>query len=697
VVEAELNGIEARALTLKVKFAEVSFAFWSVPAGQGARARESGTAMDAERPEAAKRREPAPATTGVEREARLGASNPDPSGIAREADNAGEAAARRMSAPAESNVLADLYLLFREMLRGRKGIPILRIGIAIVVVLVANMFGQVRLNQWNGAFFDAIEKRNTDAFQWQLVVFLGIIAVLLVLVVGQTWLQERFKIRLRERLTHILLDSWLKPTRAYQLGLVGQAAGQPDQRMQEDCRLFSELTTELGVGMLNAALLLVSFIGVLWGLSSNASFVIGGREVTIPGYMVWVAIGYAGLGTGLTWLVGRPLIRLNTERYAREAELRFALVRVNESAESVALYCGETDERRNIEGFVQAVMKATRRLSGALARLTWITSSYGWLAIVVPIIAAAPGYLSGKLSFGDMMMVVGAFNQVQTALRYFVDNFPKIADWRSAVLRVASFRQATSDLDAMIAESSKIEVAAHPEGWLAFENVSIAMTDGSVIIEDATATVRPGERVLIMGASGSGKSTLFRAIAGLWPWGSGRILTPPGSEIMFLPQRPYLPLGTLRAAVAYPAAPDAFEDEAVKAALVRCGLQEFVDALDRDERWDKTLSLGQQQRIAFARILLHRPKWVFMDEATSALDDENQAAMLSLFDEEMAGTSALSIGHRPGLEEFHTRTLHIRKTDEGAVLLTPRRPPPPRWARWLAKPRLRRRQMAPST
>jgi putative ATP-binding cassette transporter len=449
-----------------------------------------GQAASADAQEPSKRRDPPPAMTGVEREARLGAQNPDPSGIAEEAQETGEAKAKRPSVPEDSNVLADLYVLFRSMLRGRKGIPIYRLGIAIVVILVANMFGQVRLNQWNGAFFDAIEKRNTDAFQWQLVVFLGIIAVLLVLVVGQTWLQERFKIRLRERLTHILLDSWLKPTRAYQLGLVGQTGAQPDQRMQEDCRLFAELTTELGVGMLNSALLLVSFIGVLWGLSSNASFVIGGQEVTIPGYMVWVAIGYAGLGTGLTWLVGRPLIRLNTERYAREAELRFALVRVNESAESVALYAGETDERRNIEGFVQSVMTATRRLSGALAKLTWITSSYGWLAIVVPIVAAAPGYLSGKLSFGDMMMVVGAFNQVQTALRYFVDNFPKIADWRSAVLRVASFHQATADLDRLIAESSKIEVAPHPEGWLAFENVSIAMTDGSVIIEDAPGRAR---------------------------------------------------------------------------------------------------------------------------------------------------------------------------------------------------------------
>ena len=545
------------------------------------------------------------------------------------------------------------------------------------------MLGQVRLNRWNGAFFDAIEKRNTGAFIAQLEVFLVIIAALLVLVVAQTWLQERFKVRLRERLTHGLLDLWLKPNRAYQLSLVGEAGTQPDQRLQEDCRLFAELTTELGVGMLNAFLLLVSFIGVLWFLSSNVSFTLFDREMVIPGYMVWVAIAYAGLGSGLTLIVGRPLIGLNTERYAREAELRFALVRVNESAESVSLYNGEPDERRNLDQFVGAVVKATRRLSGALARLTWITSGYGWLAIVVPIVAAAPGYLSGALSFGDMMMVVGAFNQVQAALRYFVDNFPKIADWRSAVFRVATFYRATTDLDTLIAENRTIEIVAHPKGWLSFENLSIAMNDGSVIIEDATAEVTPGERVLIMGASGSGKSTLFRAIAGLWPWGSGTIKIPVPEQIMFLPQRPYLPLGSLRAAISYPAAPGTFADDKVRAALERCGLGDFADALDREDRWDKTLSLGQQQRVAFTRVLLHRPTWVFMDEATSALDEDSQANMLSLFDEELSGASTLSIGHRPGLEAFHTRTLHIRKTDEGKVVLgrAGRRPPSNR--RWL--------------
>ncbi|MCC2653827.1 MAG: hypothetical protein K0Q60_3993 [Microvirga sp.] len=583
--------------------------------------------------------------------------------------------------------LKEFYRLVRDMLQRGKGWPIIRLSLAIVVILIGNTIGQVRLNEWNGAFFDAVERRNSTAFLWQLVVFLGIIAFLLFIVVAQTWLQERLKIRLRERLTHLLLDAWLKPNRAYQLGLVGRSGAQPDQRMQEDCRLFAEFTTELGVGMLQAFTLLVSFIGVLWTLSSYASFEFRGEEIIIPGYMVWIAIGYAAMGSGLTWLVGRPLIRLNTIRYAREADLRFALVRVNESAESVALYNGEPDERRSLNLVVDSVLQATRRLSGALARLTWITSGYGWLGIVVPILAAAPGYFAGRLTFGEMMMVVGAFNHVQGALRYFVDNFPKIADWRSALLRVTTFRQAATDLDRTIEENRRIEVSQHPEGWLSFNNLSIALSDGSIIIDDATAEVRTGERVLIIGVSGSGKSTLFRAVAGLWPWGAGQIQTPVPEEMMFLPQRPYLPLGTLRAALSYPAAPDAFDDELVRKALKRCGLSDFLDVLDENRRWDQSLSLGQQQRVAFARLILHKPRWVFMDEATSALDDENQESMLSLFDNELAGASVLSIGHRPGLEEFHSRTLHIRKTEEGAILLAKPRLHPQKLASWLRRVR----------
>jgi putative ATP-binding cassette transporter len=573
-----------------------------------------------------------------------------------------------------TSLVSEVWELGRGMLGKERGAPIITLAIAITLVLIGNMVGQVRLNEWNGAFFDFVQNRDSHGFIRQLGVFVLIVAGLLTLVVAQTWLQERLKISVRERLTQVLFDEWLKPGRAYRLGLAGNRP-QPDQRMQEDCRVLSELTTDLGVGMLQSTMLLLSFIGVLWQLSSNATFALGGVEFVISGYMVWVAIAYALIGSGLAWLVGRPLIRLNSERYAREADLRFALVRVNESAESISLYGGEADERRGLDKATEEVLGAMRRLSGALARLTWVTSGYGWLAIVVPVLAAAPGYFQGRLSFGEMMMVVGAFNQVQAGLRYFVDNSPKIADWRSALMRIASFRRAMLEEDGLAQGRCSIEIRPHTRGWLQLTGLSVVRADGKRIVADATVQIRPGERVLIKGESGSGKSTLFRAVAGLWPWGQGRIEMPPGDACMFLPQRPYLPLGTLRAAVCYPAAPDAFSDVAVRESLVRCGLGDWAGELDREERWDQILSLGQQQRIAFARLMLHRPRWVFMDEATSALDDANQAAMLSLFDRELAGASLVSIGHRPGLEAFHTRVLHVQKQSGGAVLVPEPRGP----------------------
>jgi putative ATP-binding cassette transporter len=584
-------------------------------------------------------------------------------------------------------VLREMGALFGEILRGPAARRTRWLMVLILLVLIGNMAGQVRLNIWNGSFFDALEAKDTFAFVSQFKLFFLIIAALLTLVVAQTWLQEIFKIHIRERMSHLLLSRWLEPGRAYRLSFVGETGTVPDQRIQEDCRLFSEFTTELGVGMLQSALLLVTFIGVLWSLSSFVSLNIGGQEWQIPGYMVWVAIAYAGLGSALTWWVCRPLIRLNTWRYAREADLRFALVRVNENAEGVALYQGEADERRNLDAALTGVLQATRRLSGALARLTWITSGYGWIGIVVPIVAGAPGYFSGRLSFGELMMVVGAFIQVQSALRYFVDNFPRLADWRSSVVRINMFRNALRELEIAAQSKTRISIEPHPSGELAFDGLVISLVDGSTVIEEATAEIHRGDRVLIKGESGSGKSILFRAIAGLWPWGSGTIQVPSASEQMFLPQRPYLPLGTLRAAVCYPGGANAFEPADVDRALELCGLTKFIPSLDLADRWDRNLSLGQQQRVAFARLLLHKPKWVFMDEATSALDEGAQVQMLSLFDKELPNSTILSIAHRPGVEAFHNRTLHLVHTERGAVLFgrQPRRheteTPWPKWLR----------------
>ena len=549
---------------------------------------------------------------------------------------------------------------------GRRRICLLTVGVAVVIG--ANMAGQIRLNEWHGAFFDALEQSNITEFYSQLIVFLAIVGVLLMLVVAQTWLHELMKVRLRQWLTNHLMDEWLAPARPYRLAMAGPIGVNPDQRMEEDTRKLTELSANLAIGLFQSSLLLISFIGILWALSNDVVFTYGTQRFAIPGYMVWCAILYTIIGSLLTWRIGLPLISLNAERYAREAELRFALVRVSESAEGIALHNGEHDERRQLESTLDGVILAMRRLAGALTRLTWITSGYGWIAIVVPVVVASPGYFSGGLSLGGLMMVVGAFNQVQQSLRWFVDNFPVIADWRATLHRVSAFKAAVDKLYDIDNGIDHISVVEGVPGQLAFENVSVLLSDGRVVIAEATVEIGAGERVLIVGESGAGKSTLFRAVAGLWPWGSGTIRLPAERKLMFMPQRPYLPLGTLRTAVTYPNAPCDFEDDKVQSVLRRVGLTEMLPNLDKKDRLDKSLSLGQQQLVGFARLLLHRPRWVFLDEATSALDEDSQRRAMSIFERELTEATVLSIGHRPGLEHLHTRKLHLVRTPDGALL-----------------------------
>jgi vitamin B12/bleomycin/antimicrobial peptide transport system ATP-binding/permease protein len=537
---------------------------------------------------------------------------------------------------------------------------------------------------WQGEFFSAVGKKDSSLIGGQLLIFLGLVPILLAPVVAQTWLQQLLKIRLREWLTGALFDYWLAPGRAYRLNITSTEDLNPDQRIQEDVRNFSEMTADLGIGIVSALLLLISFIGVLWVLSANVPLCWSGREFFVPGYMVWAALAYAGLGSWLTWHMGWPLMPLNAERYAKEADFRFSIVRVSESTEAIALYAGEQDERRILDKSAAAVIEAMYRISFGLAKLTWITSGYGWFAIVVPVIVALPGYLGGNMDLGGLMMIVGAFNQVQQSLRWFVDNFPRIADWRASVGRVSEFRDALRLLDSYESESDQIRLVPHGMGNLSFENASVLFSDGGEVISEATAHIVPGERVLIAGESGSGKSTLLRAIAGLWPWGSGTIYLPHREEMMFLPQRPYLPLGTLEEAVSYPKGLGNFSRADIAAALERVNLGGLVEMLGKHRRWDKELSLGQQQRLAFARLLLQRPRWVFLDEATAALDDDNQDLVMSIFTKELADATVLSIGHRPGLEVYHTRTLQLVRTDSGGAKLK-RKARPNRRLPWLDK------------
>lgn len=558
-------------------------------------------------------------------------------------------------------VAAQVGSLLRALGTSRERRGLVWLAAGIVAVLCAIVAGQVRLNIWQRDFYDALEQRDFTSFLNQVGVFLIIVAVLLTLIVSQTWLQEMIKVKLREWLTHDLLDEWLAPKRAYRLQFAGEIGVNPDQRMQEDARHLTELSAGLAVGFLQASLLLVSFIGVLWVLSEQVVFTMSGQRFTIPGYMVWCAVAFASAGSWLSWRVGRPLIQLNYDRYSAEADLRFALVRDSENAEGIALHGGEPDERRLLDGSVDRLIGIMRKLANGLARLTWITSGYGWLALIAPILIASPGYFGGNLSFGGLMMVVGAFNQVQSSLRWFVDNFAGIADWRATLSRIVNFRDAVIAVEQMHRDVARIDMSESPDGNLMLDELTLYLPNGQAGLDQPHIKVTPGEHVLIVGGSGSGKTALVLALAGIWPWGTGAIRMPPRASVLFLRERPYLPLGTLRAAIAYPARAQRIEDKAFHAVLETVGLAYLQPSLDREERWDRMLSLDEQQRLAFARLILYAPQWVFLDDALSALDKPAREELMSIFNGPLSATAVISTSRAPEQDHFYNRTFNLRR------------------------------------
>jgi putative ATP-binding cassette transporter len=552
---------------------------------------------------------------------------------------------------------------------------VLFLGVAIVAVVGATAFGQVRLNAWNKPFYDALAHKRLDEFLHQLMVFGVIAGTLLVLNVAQGWLNLTIKVVLREGLVRDLFEEWLKPRRAFHLANSGEIGANPDQRIHEDARHLTELSADLGIGLLQSSLLLGSFIGVLWILSQAVIFHLNGRDFAIPGYMVWCALVYAGTASWLSWLVGRPLIQLNSERYSREADLRFALVRLNEHSDSVALYGGEQDEKRHLTAELGLVLRVMRRIVGASTRLTWITAGYGWFTIIAPILVAAPGYFGGDLSFGGLMMVVGAFIQVQQALRWFVDNFSTIADWRATLLRIASFREAITTMETLDSTGNRIEFVEAAGDRLTFSNLEIATPSGCTMLNERNVEITPGERVLIVGGPGTGKTVLFRAIAGLWPWGSGRIVLPSSDGVMFMPRQPYVPLGTLRGAMAYPSPETTFKDEELVALLESSNLSRLSSSLDRVARWDRELTDDEQQCLVFGRILLHKPRWLVIDEALDGLDDDVRKRVMGLLNDGLKNAAIINIGRPETRHHFFKRVLHlVRDPHQSCVIPDPGKP-----------------------
>jgi putative ATP-binding cassette transporter len=540
-------------------------------------------------------------------------------------------------------------------------------ALALTLAAIAVEWG---FAQWHRGAFDALEARDAQGFLGQMGVFAGLIGMSMAVSVGRLWSRQVIAFRWRRWLVLKLQGALLADGRHYHMAVSGQAVDAPDQRIGENTRWATVMAVDLALGLLHAVVLFATFAGLLWHLSDGFALPLGGGAyLAVPGGLLWAACLYAGLCAFVTWRVGRRMPAIHSDRNRAEAAHRFALLRVGEHSEAIALIRGEADEARGLAGAYGRVEAAMLRLLRSERQLMWLGSSYIAIAGVLPLLLCSPRYFAGAITLGVMMQTGHAFVEVTRALTWFVDTWPRLADWRTHVARVVELERACT---APAPTPGGIRLSEAPEERLEVRNLALGTACGRALVAEAALELRPGERLLITGESGCGKSTLFRAIAGLWPWGEGGIRAPLRERSMFLPQRPYLPLGTLAAALCYPLPPDAFPAEAQRAALERCRLPALAPRLGEVARWDRVLSLGEQQRIAFARLLLHRPRWVFMDEATSALDEANQAVLFRLLAEELPDAALLSIGHRPGLAAYHDRVLLLAPGPGGARLVEPR-------------------------
>ena len=542
--------------------------------------------------------------------------------------------------------------------------------LAVIVALnLGIVYINVLINKWQNSFYNALQDKDMTAFYALIWQFCLLAAVFIVCAVYQLYLNQMLQIRWRRWLTDRYLDEWIGGRTYYRMQLTDRGTDNPDQRVAEDLSLFVDRTLALTLGLLSAVVTLGSFVAILWSLSGTLDFVLAGREVSIPGYMVWVALAYAIVGTWLTHLVGRPLIALNFNQQKFEANFRFSLVRFRENTESIAIYGGEAAEMRGLSRRFVDVVNNWWEIMRRQKKLTWLRSGYGQVAIIFPYVVAAPRYFSGAIQLGGLMQTASAFGQVQDALSWFVSAYVQLTEWKATVDRLTGFKAAMERESAAEREATGIPVE-NAGAALETRALGLNLPDGRPLIAPFDARVAPGESVLVTGPSGSGKSTLFRAFAGIWPFGSGRVVKP-AARVLFLPQRPYLTIGTLREQLAWPAAPDTFDESALQSALTDCGLASLAGRLEEEQHWSLVLSPGEQQRIAFARAFLHRPQWLFLDEATSSLDEASEANLYRRLKEKLPELTVVSIGHRAALAAFHDRQWRIERGEGGAGTLVP--------------------------
>jgi putative ATP-binding cassette transporter len=525
------------------------------------------------------------------------------------------------------------------------------LGTVIGLVLMS-VWLDVQFNTWNKNFYNTFEDKDQAEFFRQFGTFTLLAVLWIVTVVYQQYFQQMLLIEWRTWLTNWFMGNWMRDRTHYRMQILDRGTDNPDQRIAEDLRLFVDLTLSLSVGFLAAATRLAVFVSILWALSGALQ--LGG--ISVPGYLVWAALIYAGFGTVLTHVIGRPLIGLDFNQQRFEADFRYSLVRLRENSEGVALYRGEAEELTGLRGRFSSVISNWWALMYKQKQLNWFTSFYGQVAIIFPYLMVAPRFFSGSISLGVIFQTASAFGVVHGALSWFISAYTQFASWKATVNRLIGF---TAAMEQVRAENAQLDGERVEGGQdeLALENLSLSLPQGRQLAEDVSVALKPGENVLVSGASGSGTSTLFRALAGIWPYWKGRIRLPKGARLLFLPQKAYLPIGSLKHAVSYPESEDRFSAEEVIDTLQRVGLPHLAGDLERSENWAHVLSGGEQQRVAFARALLNKPDWLFLDEATASLPEDAQDALYRLLKEKLPQTTLVSIGHRASLAAHHARRL----------------------------------------
>jgi putative ATP-binding cassette transporter len=542
--------------------------------------------------------------------------------------------------------------------------------VGALFLVFANLAVNVGINRWNKWFFDALEKKDVSALLPLIATIVVLVAVGAAFAVAMVRCRMTLQVKWRQWLTGELLTRWLSEQRYYRLAITDEEQINPEYRIADDLRMASEPVVEFAIGFINALLAAVTFVGILFWVGGSLTIAIGGTSLWIPGYIAIAAVLYAAVVSGLTYFIGNPLVALVAAKNEGEAQFRYELTRVRENAESIALIKGADDERARLN---ETFSELAARWMGVIrqhSHLTWLLNSNAFFSPIFPVLLATPKYLAGELTLGSVMQIAAAFTAVLTALNWFADNFIRLAEWTASARRVDELHAALDEMDDDMGRTSAIVIENTGAESIELTDLSIVHRDGRVVIDDADITIAPGERVLLGGESGSGKSTLIRAIAGLWPWGEGRILLPAGAKLAFVPQRPYIPLGTLRDAIAYPVEGPLVADDRARAVLKDVGLGYLSTKLDDEEqRWDQTLSGGERQRIAFARLLIEEPNIIIMDEATAALDIDSEFRLLTLLFERLPKATIVSVGHRPGLQELHSRILMLQRRPSGGRIV----------------------------